>query len=109
MAGSDLPTAPPETSDSRVTSADPCGHERLEDEEGMKEETKEGDTDTLQHEPAQAWGYPDCVRKQPGQQPALGQGMLGMLKSSPLPQLLGAGFLLFLTTAQTHKRFCAGL
>lgn len=66
MAGSDLPTAPAETSDSRATSAGPRGHERLEDEERMKEEIKEGDTNTLQHKPAQAWDYLDCVRKQPG-------------------------------------------
>lgn len=54
MAGSDLPTAPAETSDSRATSAGLRGHERLEDEERMKEEIKEGDTNTLQHKPAQA-------------------------------------------------------
>lgn len=87
MAGTALPTVPQETSDSRVTSAGACWHEGLEDEEGMKEEMKEGDVDSLQHKPeailiglgnnldsSQLW-HRQCWDAQ----------------SSSLPHLLGAG------------------
>lgn len=87
MAGTALPTVPQETSDSRVTSAGACWHEGLEDEEGMKEEMKEGDVDSLQHKPeAILIGLENNLDSS-----QLWHRQCWDAQSSSLPHLLGAG------------------
>lgn len=92
----------PQSSESRATSAGPCWHQRLEDEEGMKEEMKKGDADTIQHKPAQAWGSPDWLGKQSGEQAALHRECWD---AQSFPSYWELVSLLFLTTAQAHKPF----